>query len=56
MTKDMAEQAEQQEEIKSRIPLGNIGSVEDVALAAAFLVEASYITGEVLRVDGGLAM
>jgi 3-oxoacyl-[acyl-carrier protein] reductase len=52
MTKDMA----QQDEIKARIPLGSIGSAEDVACAAAFLVEASYVTGEVLRVDGGLAM
>jgi len=52
MTKDLA----QQDEIKSRIPLGSIGSAEDVASAAAYLVEASYVTGEVLRVDGGLAM
>jgi meso-butanediol dehydrogenase/(S,S)-butanediol dehydrogenase/diacetyl reductase len=37
-------------------PLGRVGEPEDVAAAAAFLAsdEASWITGEVLRVDGGL--
>jgi meso-butanediol dehydrogenase/(S,S)-butanediol dehydrogenase/diacetyl reductase len=37
-------------------PLGRVGEPEDVAVAAAFLAsdEASWITGEVLRVDGGL--
>ncbi len=38
------------------IPLGRMGRAEDVAEAAAFLVTANYITGEVLRVDGGIAM
>jgi 3-oxoacyl-[acyl-carrier protein] reductase len=39
-------------------PLGRLGAVEDVAYAVAFLVsdEASFITGQVLSVDGGLAM
>ncbi|MBE6936746.1 MAG: beta-ketoacyl-ACP reductase [Ruminococcaceae bacterium] len=39
-----------------QIPLGKMGSPEDVADAVAFLVTAKYVTGEVLRVDGGLAM
>ncbi len=44
--------------LNENIPLGRWGSIEDVAKATAFLVsdEASYITGHVLVVDGGLAM
>jgi len=40
------------------VPLGTIGYPEDVADAVAFLVSdsARYITGEVVKVDGGLAM
>lgn len=38
------------------IPLGTMGRPEDVADAVAYLVTAEYVTGEVLRVDGGLAM
>ena len=39
-----------------RVPLGRLGTVEDVARAIRFLVseEASYITGQVIRVNGGL--
>ncbi len=44
------------EYISSAIPLKRVGSPEDVADAVAFLAGASYITGEVLRVDGGIAM
>jgi pteridine reductase len=36
-----------------RIPLGHEGSPRDVAEAVAFLASHDYITGEVLRVDGG---
>lgn len=38
------------------IPLGRMGDTEDVAEAAAYLCTAKYVTGEVLRVDGGIAM
>jgi len=46
------------EKLSSQIPFGEIGKPEDVASAVLFLVseEASYITGEVIRVDGGMAM
>lgn len=40
----------------SMVPLGKMGQPEDVAEAAAYLAQASYVTGEVIRVDGGLAM
>ena len=38
------------------IPLGRMGEAEDVAEAAAYLATAKYVTGETLRVDGGIAM
>ena len=43
---------------KQMIPLRRFGSVDDVAKAAAFLAsdDAAYITGQVLCVDGGMAM
>ncbi len=41
-----------------QIPLGRVGSPDDVAAAVAFLAsdEASYITGHVLNVNGGMLM
>ncbi|WP_236654512.1 SDR family NAD(P)-dependent oxidoreductase [Streptacidiphilus anmyonensis] len=44
------------DEVAQRTPLGRLGTPEDVAAAALFLVgdEASFITGHVLAVDGGL--
>jgi 3-oxoacyl-[acyl-carrier protein] reductase len=44
--------------IQEKIPLGKTGAPEDIASAVAFLAsaEASYITGQVLCVDGGIAM
>jgi len=43
---------------RERIPLDRLGSPDDVAAAVAFLAsdKAAYITGQVLCVDGGLAM
>ena len=40
------------------IPLGTVGAVEDIARAAVFLAsdEAKWITGAVLRVDGGMVI
>jgi 3-oxoacyl-[acyl-carrier protein] reductase len=44
------------EELKTRIPLGRMGSARDVASAIVFLAsdEACYITGHVLNVNGGM--
>lgn len=38
------------------IPLGRMGKPEEVAEAVAFLACSEYITGEVIRVDGGIAI
>jgi 3-oxoacyl-[acyl-carrier protein] reductase len=44
------------EELKTRIPLGRMGSPAEVAAAIVFLAsdEAAYITGQVLSVNGGM--
>ncbi|MCI8847892.1 MAG: 3-oxoacyl-[acyl-carrier-protein] reductase [Oscillibacter sp.] len=44
--------------VQASIPMGRPGAAEDVAHAVAFLAseEAAYITGQVLAVDGGMAM
>ncbi len=51
MTKDLP-----QDELKKLVPMGRFGKPEEVAAAVGFLVsdEASYITGEVININGGL--
>lgn len=56
MTDAMTEGAQQA--LLSSIPAGRLGRTQDVAKAVAFLAgdDAAYITGQVLAVDGGMAM
>ena len=56
MTDSLTEQ--QQEQMIATVPLGRAGTPEDVAHAVAFLAsdQAAYITGQVLSVDGGMAI
>ena len=56
MTDKIPEEAK--EKLKSTIPLGRSGKPEEVAAAALYLCceLSSYITGEILKVDGGMAM
>lgn len=56
LTKDLPEDLVKQ--LNTVIPVGRWGSVEEIAHATAFLAadEAAYITGQVINVDGGMAM
>lgn len=56
MTKDLPEELKQK--MMASIPLGRMGKPEDIAAAVKFLAseDASYITGHVLAVNGGMYM
>jgi 3-oxoacyl-[acyl-carrier protein] reductase len=49
---------EQKQQLTAQIPLGRLGTVEDISHAVSFLASpgASYITGEILSVNGGMYM
>jgi pteridine reductase len=48
--------AEDIERLRRRIPLGHLGSAADVAGALLYLVEADFVTGQTLVVDGGRSL
>jgi 3-oxoacyl-[acyl-carrier protein] reductase len=56
MTAAMTDKA--REAVAGAIPMGRVGTPEDVAAAVGFLASdaAGYITGQVLSVDGGFHM
>jgi len=56
MTRDLPEEVKKS--LLANIPLGRLGSSEEVAAAVSFLcsAEASYVTGETLHVNGGMLM
>ncbi len=56
MTRSLAE--DYRSKILQNIPLGRFGTAEEVACIASFLLsdEARYITGQIIQVDGGLAI
>ena len=56
MTRELAE--EQRQALTGQIPLGRLGSADEVAAAVVFLASpaAAYITGETIHVNGGMYM
>ena len=48
----------QREALLRNVPMGRLGTPEDIAKAVAFLCgdDADYITGQVITVDGGMVM
>ena len=56
MISDNLSTAEGRKSTESRIPMGRVGSIEDVAMGVLFLAtdESSYMTGSELVIDGGM--
>jgi NAD(P)-dependent dehydrogenase (short-subunit alcohol dehydrogenase family) len=58
MTRESVEDGETEKLVLDRIPLGRLGTPEDLAPAAVYLAsdESAYVTGQVHFVDGGAAV
>ncbi|WP_088329205.1 pteridine reductase [Lacimicrobium sp. SS2-24] len=52
--KEVSEQ--QKQALLNKVPLQRLGEAADIAKAAAFLLTAPYVTGQVLKVDGGSSL
>jgi 3-oxoacyl-[acyl-carrier protein] reductase len=48
----------QKDKLVEGIPIGRLGEIEDIATGVVYLssVEASYVTGQTLHINGGMAM
>ena len=55
LTEDLLSQPEQHERVLGRIPMGRLGTAQDLVGAAVFLLSAAsaYVTGQNIAVDGG---
>jgi len=53
---ERAMETEEKQKLINTIPLGTLGSPQDIADAVSFLTNASYITGQILYVDGGRSL
>lgn len=47
---------EHKEKVVSNIPLKRMGSEKDIAQAVKFVADAKYITGQIIKVDGGRSL
>ncbi|WP_227672286.1 MULTISPECIES: pteridine reductase [Psychrobacter] len=53
---DQALNATQQQSIIASIPMQRIGTPDDIAHSVLYLAQASYVTGEIIKVDGGRSL
>jgi pteridine reductase len=48
--------AEVQSRVMASIPMQRVGTPDDLAAAVCYLLDASYVTGQILAVDGGRSL
>lgn len=53
---ERAMEDDEKEKLLSSIPLGELGKPEDIAKTLSFLISASYVTGQIIFVDGGRSL